>query len=108
MSSKLINAKHKVVVENLKLYPAKFRCRGCIVNDPRNTKFKSPHSQDSERQWSCRCMYLQSSATYTMNHVEIIPICNGTDLINTVVKIDWPHPGQSESVSLSLNCSTNL
>lgn len=107
-TDKLINARHKVTVHNLNLYSARFKCEGSIVNNPRNTKFRSPHHNDSDDKWTSHIKVLLEKESLSIDHVQIIPVCKGCDLIFAQVNIDWPHPGRSETIKLSINCRTNL
>lgn len=107
-NDQLNNARHQVKVDNLNLYPAKFKCTGSIASDPRNTKFKSPHPKDSDNEWNSHIKILPENQSFIINHVQIIPLNRGCDLILTEVNIDWPHPGRSASIRIGINCHTNL
>lgn len=107
-TDQLKNDRHKILVQNLNLYPAKFKCMGCIPNNPRNTKFWSPHPKDSDSQWNYNVEILNSTGDKLIDHIKIIPMFRGTDLITAIIDIFWPHPGRPNKITACIDCKTNL
>ena len=102
------DVRHFVKVENLRLYPAKVKCKGSIPTNPRLIDFVSSNASDTSTTWSASIDPLGDKSHHTFSPCVLRPISksSGTEIINTKVTIDWYRPGKREIISLSIRVTT--
>ena len=101
------DVRHYVKIENLRLYPAKVKCKGIINTGAKVIEFSSTNPADTTTVWQAVINPLGSGLPFTFSPCILRPVsgASGTDIIVTEVVIEWYQPGKRQSVSLSIAVS---
>lgn len=95
--------RHFVMVENLRLYPARVKCVGSISAIPSKLIFSASSSGDTGA-WRASLNRLAATLDQTFSSSVLSPVAgeSGTEIINTEVTVEWQQTGKSETMSLSI------